>query len=81
MSTPISDDCKSSQQIVDEANELARDFYKSMGCTVLKGYRFDQATHPQEIGMWNLAAIAYEHIEGTDIVEAVAETKETPSWL
>jgi hypothetical protein len=55
------------QEKIDDANELARHFYRSLGYVVEEGYRFDKATHPQERGMWNMAAIAYDHIEGTEL--------------
>lgn len=58
---------KTPQEIVDGANALARKFYKSLGYEVPEGYRFDQAHHPQEVGMWNMAAMAYDHIENTDV--------------
>lgn len=67
---------KTAKQIVDEANTLARLFYEGHGYEVEEGYRFDQAHHPQEVGMWNLAAIAYEHIKGTDINDALSELDE-----
>lgn len=62
---------KTDQQIVDDCNRLARVFYKMNGYEVPEGYRFDQARHPQERGSWNLAAVAYLHIEGTDPDEAL----------
>ena len=64
---------KTSQQLVDEANALARVYYKSYGYEVEKGYRFDHASHPQERGMWNLAAIAYQMLLRVDIHEAARE--------
>lgn len=64
------------QQIVDSGNELARLIYKSLGYEVPAGYRFDQAHHPQEIGMWNIAAIAFEHIAGTDLDNALSNLDE-----
>lgn len=67
---------KTEQEIVDEANRLARLFYQSFGYKSPEGFRFDQSEHPQEAGMWNLAAIAYEHIEGTDINNALHEIEE-----
>jgi len=63
---------KTDKQIVFDANELARQFYGSMGYHVPAGYRFDRATHPQEAGMWIMAAIAYDHIEGTNIDDALS---------
>jgi hypothetical protein len=61
------------EQIVAKCNELARLFYKQQGYQTKKGYRFDRATHPQERGMWHLAAMAYYFISGTDPDEALAE--------
>jgi hypothetical protein len=61
------------EEIVKDCNELARQFYLSMGYQVEEGYRFDKARHPQETGMWNMAVMAYEHIESTDVEAALAE--------
>lgn len=66
---------RSDQQIVREGNALARLFYKSMGYVVPDGYRFDQATHPQEVGCWKMAVLAYDHIEQTDL-QAAADAEE-----
>jgi hypothetical protein len=67
---------KSAREIVDGCNALARKFYLSMGYQVDEGTRFDQAHHPQEVGMWNMAIIAYDHIEGTDVDNALSELDE-----
>ena len=60
-------------KIVSSCNELARVFYQSHGCEVPEGFAFHEATHPQERSMWDLAVMAYEHIEGTDVLEALNE--------
>jgi hypothetical protein len=62
---------KTDAEIVSDCNKLARLFYKSHGYQAEEGYRFDKARHPQERGMWNLAMIAYEFIEGTSPDEAL----------
>lgn len=62
---------KTDAEIVAACNELARLFYKANGYDVPEGYRFDEAHHPQELGMWNLAVMAYDHIEGTDVECAI----------
>lgn len=67
---------KTDEQIVAEANELARRFYESFGYVVPEGYRFDEATHPQECGMWNLACIAYEELAATDLQDALTNLDE-----
>lgn len=61
----------SDQEIVDACNELARLFYKINGYVVKEGYRFDLASHPQEKCMWYMAVVAYDHIEGTDVEDAL----------
>ena len=62
---------RTDQQVVDQTNELARLFYKSHGYVVPEGYRFDQATHPHEHGMWILACIAQEELMLTDPNDAL----------
>lgn len=62
---------RTSREIVDDANALARVFYGILGYQVEPGYRFDQATHPQEEAVWGMAVIAYENIEGTDVEDAL----------
>jgi hypothetical protein len=64
------------EKIISECNALARAFYSAHGYEVPEDYRFDQALHPQERSMWDLAVIAYDHIEGTDIEEILAEMEE-----
>lgn len=63
---------RTEQEIVADANALARVFYSLLGYQVPAGYRFDQATHPQEKAMWAMVVIAYENIEGTDVEDALA---------
>lgn len=67
------------RKIVDRCNELAREFYKGHGYDVPLGYRFDQAEHPQERGMWNLAVIAFDFIEGTDVDDCLAQVEDEES--
>ena len=67
---------KTSRECVDECNALARQFYASMGYEVEEGYRFDRAHHPQEQGMWNMAAMAYEHIDGTEMDQVLLELED-----
>lgn len=67
---------RTAHQIVADANALARVFYCLLGYQVKDGYRFDQATHPQEEAMWRMAVVAYENIEGTDVEDALSEVLE-----
>ena len=64
------------QEIVENANELARNFYAMMGNQVEKGYRFDKARHPEEKLCWEMACEAYDFIQGTDISNALSELEE-----
>lgn len=59
------------QRIVEQCNALARQFYSMQGYVVGDDYKFYKATHPQEVGMWNMAVLAYDHIEGTDVEDAL----------
>lgn len=61
------------QEIVERANELAREFYAIMGNRVVPGYRFDRATHPQERMCWQMACKAFEHLQYTDVEDALSE--------
>lgn len=68
----VSDTSRTEKQIVDDANELARGFYKLMGYEVKEGFRFDLSCHPQERTCWNMAVLAYDFIQGTDVEGALA---------
>lgn len=72
MDNPFDVSSKTDQEIVDDANKLAREFYQAHGYEVPEGFKFHESEHPQEIGMWNLAVIAYEFLTGTDITDALA---------
>jgi hypothetical protein len=64
------------EKVVRVANSLARKFYRIQGYTVRQGYRFDQATHPQERGCWQMARIALLRLRRTDPDDAVLELDE-----
>jgi hypothetical protein len=63
---------RTEEQIVMEANSLARDFYALMGYEVPEGYRFDKAGHPQELLCWAMAARAFDVLQHTDIEDAAS---------
>ena len=58
-------------QVVMDCNELAREFYQLHGYVVPEGYRFDQASHPQEQLMWRLASLATVALTDTDPEDAL----------
>lgn len=70
---------RTDKQVVTDGNVLAMKFYRHFGYvrdTLGKDFkrntfRFDKSTNPKEREMWELAAIAYEFIEGTDIEDAL----------
>lgn len=67
---------KSDEEIVAAGLDLARRIYKAMGYEVPVGYKFYDARHPQEQGMWNIAVIAFEELTGTDLDDALANLGE-----
>ena len=64
------------QEIVDQTNELARELYRLRGYVVAEGYRFDKATHPQEVEAWNRACEAQRLLTDTDVDDALQELEE-----
>lgn len=64
------------KEILDLANKLARQFYSLMGYQVPDGYRFDQATHPQEVLAWQQAKAAFEMLRHTDVDDAITSIEE-----
>jgi len=61
---------RSDRQILDETNELARRLYWLRGHAVAVGYRFDLATHPQELEAWCGACVAQALLTATDPKDA-----------
>ncbi len=64
------------KQILDLANELARELYFIRGYEVPEGYRFDRATHPHEVQAWHGARAAFELLRDTDLDNVLAELEE-----
>lgn len=62
---------RTDKQIVLDANELAREFYRLFGFQSPELFRFDQAKGPREQLMWKLACAAYEMIDHTDVTDAL----------
>ena len=72
----MSREVKTPEKIVAEANDLARLFYRMSGCEVPDGFKFYEAHHPAEEGCWNMAVAAYEHIEGTEVEDCLAQLED-----
>lgn len=64
------------KEIITKANDLARKFYYMHGYEVKEGYRFDKATHPQEVSMWNMAVVSFEFLLETDVENCLDEEDE-----
>ena len=64
---------RSLEEIVNQTNELAREFYHLMGYTVRDGYRFDKVHHPQERMCWVMACHAQLELTETDVNEVLDE--------
>jgi hypothetical protein len=64
---------RTAQEIVDQTNELARELYRLRGYVRPRGYRFDKATHPQEVEAWNGACEAQLLLTQTDVDDALQE--------
>lgn len=63
---------KTEREIVDDCNKLARLYYAMQGCEVPDDFKFYEANHPMEVGCWNMAVAAYDHIEGTDVEDCLS---------
>lgn len=54
-------------EIISDCNELANTFGAMRGWVDRPDFKYYEATHPEEIGCWEWAVAAYDHIEGTDV--------------
>lgn len=68
---------KTYAHIVNDCNALAHSFYKTHGNKRPDEFKFYEATHPQERLMWRLSVLAYEHIIGADVDDAVEQLAES----
>ena len=64
------------RQLVRECNELARKFYRMQGYQQPESFKFYDATHPHERSMWRMAVESYDHIEGTEVNDALEELRD-----
>ena len=78
MSNAFDISAKTDRQIIDEANELAREFYRQEGYGVTDGFKFYESDHPRAIKAWNMAVIAYEFLTGTDLTDVLCGINDEP---
>lgn len=64
---------RTNQHLVNDANELARTVYKTLGYIAREDFKFYESKHPQEIACWRISVAAYEHIEGSDVDAALED--------
>lgn len=64
---------RSLQFVIEQTNELARQFYLRFGYEEQKGFRFDKSQHPTEIAMWLMACDAQLELTDTDVIEWMDE--------
>lgn len=67
---------KTDQDVLDQANEIARRLYSLRGYAVKAGYRFDLSTHPHEKEAWNGACVAMEYLTDTNPNDAADNLEE-----
>lgn len=67
---------RTSQQIVNQTNELALQYYKMYGYVAPDGYRFDKAPHQREAMMWKLACRAQEMLTNTSPDDCLTDLDE-----
>lgn len=67
---------RSDEQIVKACNKLAAAFYSSVGYDVAADFKFYESICPEEKAMWDLAVIAYDRIQGTDVEDALANLED-----
>lgn len=66
--------CRSVKDIVEQTNEMARQFYAEMGYAETRPeFRFWESSHPQELLMWRYACMAQLELTDTDPDELLAE--------
>lgn len=63
-------------EIVNQAIELANQFYQQHGYVSREGFKFWQSPHPQERLMFDMACTAFDLIQGTEVMDIVNELED-----
>lgn len=63
-------------ELLTNANRLAREIYSVMGFTVPETFRFDRSDNPRAIQVWKIVCLSYEHISATDLTDIEDEQRE-----
>ena len=67
---------RTDKEIIEQTNNLAKDFYKVMGYNGIEGFRFYESSHPQERLCWILACKAQEKLTNTEIEDILDNLEE-----
>ena len=63
---------RTDQEIVDQTNDLARQFALQMEYDMPEGYKFYESKHPRAICFWRMACKAQEWLTDTDPMDALS---------
>ncbi len=63
-------------EIVNQAIKLAGKFYQQHGYIHREGFKYWQSPHPQERLMFDMACIAFDLIQGVEVMEIVSELED-----
>jgi len=72
---------RTAQEIIDQTNHLARQFYAMRGYEVPEDFRFDTETenrHPDERACWAMACAAQLLLTDTEVEDAMQELETEP---
>lgn len=64
------------RELVNAAIELAGEFYALHGYIHRPGFRYWESPHPQEQRCFEMAALAYERIRGSDVWDAISDLED-----
>ncbi|MDC4776069.1 hypothetical protein OHV98_17420 [Acinetobacter baumannii] len=65
---------RSVKKIIEQTNELAREFYKEMGYVESRpDFKFYSSQHPTELLMWRFACMAQLELTDTDPDDLIGE--------
>lgn len=67
---------KTDREIVDSCNELARELLRLLGFCSPDGVKIYESRNPRCQLAWRMAVEAFDHIEGTDVDDALIEARE-----
>lgn len=64
------------RDLVDAAIDLAGEFYAMHGFIHRPGFKYWESPHPQERRCFDMAALAFERIRGSDVWNAITDLED-----